>query len=79
MLPLFIDIKKQNVLIRKADKDSIPEILHKGDKKWMPLKPQPDYRDEDYCRAIYLGQGCWEDLEQITEEEDAEILKEWGC
>ena len=72
------DIRKRIVLIRKRDSDGSLEILHKGDNEWKPLKPQPDYRDEEYCRAMYLGQGCWEDLEQITEEEAVEILKGWG-
>ena len=74
----IFDIRKQNVLIRKRDKNSAFEILHKGDEQWKLLKPQPDYQDENYCRAMYLGQGCWEDLEEISEEEAAMVLKEWG-
>ena len=72
------DFRTKNVLIRKLDKDSPPEILHKGDEKWEILAPRLDYKDESYCRAIYLGQGCWEDLERITEEKAEEILKQWG-
>ena len=53
----IFDIRKRNVLICKRDKDSSFEILHKGDEQWKPLKPQPDYQDENYCRAMYLGQG----------------------
>lgn len=33
-------------------------------------------RDEEYCRAVYLGQGCWEDLRRINESEALEILHE---
>jgi len=64
----IFDIRKRNVLICKRDKDSSFEILHKGDEQWKPLKPQPDYQDENYCRAMYLGQGCWEDLEKRMKE-----------
>ena len=71
------DTFTKSVLIR-CRKDGVPEILHKGDKEWIHLTPRQDYKDESYCRAIYLGQGCWEDLHSISEEEAEAILKEWG-
>ncbi len=30
-----------------------------------------------YMRAIYLGQGCWERLDNISKEKAIEILKTW--
>ena len=72
------DYSSKDVLIRRLEEASSPEILHKGNREWETLKPRPDYKDEDYCRAIYLGQGCWEDLKDITEEEAADILEQWG-
>lgn len=72
------DKRTKSVLIRRLDESGKIEILHKGDKQWTLLIPRPDYTDESYCRAIYLGQGCWEDLKRITSEEAAEILKQWG-
>ena len=68
----------KDVLIRSIDDEIGPEILHKGDTQWSPLRPREDYKDEEYCRAIYLGQGCWEDLLRIDETEALEILREWG-
>ena len=46
----------KDVLIRKISDELGPEILHKGDKQWSRLRPREDYRDEEYCRAVYLGQ-----------------------
>ena len=70
------DYFDKDVLIR--DIGECPEILHKGDECWSQLTPRPDYKDESYCRAIYLGQGCWERLRSIDEAEALEILREWG-
>lgn len=72
------DFRNKDVLIRRLDDDSVPEILHKGYKQWEVLAPRSDYKDEEYCRAVHLGQGCWKDLKLISEEEAVEILKEWG-
>ena len=38
--------------------------------------PGPD--DETYLRAIYCGQGCWERLDILDEEEARQILTRWG-
>ena len=66
------------MLIRKISDELGSEILHKGDKQWSRLRPREDYQDEEYCRAVYLGQGSWEDLRRINESEALEILHEWG-
>ena len=71
------DRTTKDVLIRRLDGESVVEILHKGDKNWALLAPRADYRDEEYCRAVYLGQGCWEDIEFITEEKAMEIMAQW--
>ncbi|MBE6063424.1 MAG: hypothetical protein E7207_07710 [Clostridium butyricum] len=68
----------KDVLIRKIDDEIGPEIIHKDDKQWSRLRTREDYRDEEYCMAIYLGQECWEDLRRIDESEALEILREWG-
>ena len=72
------DYVSEDVLIRQLDGETTPEILHKGDTKWEYLRPRPDYKDESYCRAVYLGQGCWEDLKTINQDEADKILKQWG-
>jgi len=33
--------------------------------------------DGEYMRAIFLGQGCWERLQDISKEKAIEILKTW--
>ena len=68
----------KDVLIRTVDTetDYSIEILHKGQTEWEPLMPGSE--DDSYARAILLGQGCWEDLKRITEEEANAILAEWG-
>ena len=72
------DYSTGKVLIRRLENNLRYEILHKGDNCWHRLGPRSDYKDEDYCRAVFLGQGCWNDLKQITKEECDLILKEWG-
>ncbi len=72
------DSYRKNVLIRNQGKDYFPEILHKGDKQWNLLVAYHDNPDDLYVRAVYLGQGCWEDLDFISDEEAERILKEWG-
>ena len=71
------DSQYKNVLIRTAQ-GRFPEILHKGDKQWNVLAPKPNDPDEMYTRAIYLGGGCWERLDDIDEDRAEIILKEWG-
>lgn len=42
------------------------------------LAPKPNDEDELYTRAVWLGEGCWEDLDEITEEEAEQVLRDWG-
>ncbi len=72
------DVFSKDVLIHSSFDENGPHILHKGDKQWSQLRPRPDFKDEEYCRAIYLGQGCWEALRTIDESEVLQILREWG-
>ena len=72
------DSYNKNVLIRERGNGNYPEILHKGDDQWSDLKPHPNDKDELYTRAIWLGEGCWEWLDSITEQQAQEILEEWG-
>ena len=71
------DSQYKNVIIRTAQ-GRFPEILHKGDKQWSVLAPKPNDPDDMYTRAIYLGGGCWERLDDIDEDMAENILKEWG-
>ena len=61
------------VLIKCSSQD-MPRIIDRTNPVWRSLGPQ----DEQYARAIYLGQGCWERLVTITEERAMRILTEWG-
>ncbi len=72
------DYIDKNVLIRSQANKSHAEILHKGETNWSDLIPREDYKDEDYCSAIYLGQGCWTHLKEVSEDEALQIIKEWG-
>lgn len=62
------------VLIRIPSKGS-PKVASRTEPHWENLGS----KYESYARAIYLGQGCWERLDTISEEKAQEILKEWGC
>ena len=52
-----------------------PEVLRKNDLKWTSIS---DPNNNSYARAYFLGQGCWEDLYEISEEEANDLLNEWG-
>ena len=65
--------EKRQVLI-KLSPDESPRIIKKGEKQWRPLGPE----DDKYARAIFQGQGCWEDLETLTKEEGEKLLKAFG-
>ena len=67
--------EKYHVLIKKIHV-AIPQILKKGEPGWEDLLPGGKY--EPYARAVYLGQGCWENLASISHEKAQEVLMEWG-
>lgn len=52
-----------------------PRIISKDNPQWRPLGQE----DEQYRRAIFLGEGCWERLESIDAAAAECILLEWGC
>lgn len=65
--------QKREVLI-KLSPDKSPMIFKREEHCWRYLGPD----DDRYARAIYLGQGCWEDLTTITGKEGEKILETWG-
>lgn len=65
--------EKRQVLIRLSPGEA-PRIKKKGERDWRAFGPD----DDRYARAIYQGQGCWEDLATITAEEGEKILKKWS-
>lgn len=65
--------KERQVLIKCSHK-GIPQIIKKSNLIWRDIGPE----DDQYARAIYLGQGCWERLTTITSEEANNILTQWG-
>ena len=64
---------ERQVLIKCSSEDS-PKIIEKSNLIWRDF----DAQDETYARAIFLGQGCWERLDSITENEAQIILTRWG-
>ena len=66
---------EMQVLVKIPAYRGLPTVISRRDPHWGDLGPEY----ESYARAIYLGQGCWERLETISEEKAQEILKEWGC
>ncbi len=59
----------------KIEQGKAPRIISKNEPHWRALGAD----DEQYARALFLGQGCWERLESVSEETAAGILQEWGC
>ncbi len=72
------DFVRKDTLIRYNRELLSFEILKRGDKKWRVLKPRPDYKNEGYARAVFLGEGYFMDLESITKKEAEKILEERG-
>jgi len=64
---------ERQIMIKCSSEDS-PKIIEKSNLIWRDFGPQ----DEPYARAIFLGQGCWERLDTITEDEAQRILTQWG-
>lgn len=54
--------------------DGLMQVIENDGLGWRELGPEY----EQYARAIYRGQGCWERLEKITTKQANEILKSWG-
>ena len=67
--------KDGGVLIKQT-KDHMLYVLEKSVLKWRPF----DYQKDDlYGRAIYFGEGCWEDLKHLSAEDGLKIIEEWGA
>lgn len=64
---------ERQVLIKCSSEDC-PKIIEKDNLVWRDFGPQ----DESYARAIFLGQGCWERLDTISEENAHRVLMQWG-
>lgn len=65
--------KIHEVLIKSGRR---PMILHKTEGKWRPL----DFNiDANYGRALFLGEGWWEYLDDISDEEAKKIANEYGA
>lgn len=61
----YYDEKYERLISSKG----LMQIIEKNDLVWRELGPEY----ESYARAICLGQGCWELIESITEEQANEI------
>ncbi|MDD6219816.1 MAG: hypothetical protein PUB85_02335 [Clostridia bacterium] len=72
----------QNGVLFEYDK-SFDVLIIKNDVGVYKQIEKADFRlnnfedDGEYMRAIFLGQGCWERLEEISKEKAIEILKSW--
>lgn len=64
------DEKFQTLIRYRAGASDIQQIS-RGNLVWH-------HADDPYLRALWLGQGCWERLETIREDEAQRILSKWG-
>ena len=65
---------EREVLIR-IEPDKLPQIIKKRYPVWRHFGPE----DDPYMRAIYMGQGCWERLDTVSEQQAQAVLNKWGC
>ena len=61
------------VLIR-IPPDASPNLISRNNLVWRTFGRE----HEEYARAIYFGQGCWECLRTLTIEQANALLAEWG-
>ena len=54
-------------------KDGMYMIMRRVDPRWKELGGA----DDSFARAIYIGQGCWDELEDISKEDAERLLDEW--
>ena len=71
--------RDKNILIRHrvGSNGFIHEVRSYYDKKWI-IVPNKENKYEEYARAIFLGQGAWDRMESITNEEAYRIMRMWG-
>ena len=60
---------EMQILVKIPAYRGLPTVISKRVPHWGDLGPEY----ESYARAIYLGQGCWERLETISEERAQKI------
>lgn len=63
---------ESKVLI-KIPQNELPKQCSKSNPVWTDLE-----NDSPYMRAIFLGQGCWERLDTVSEEKALSLLNEWN-
>ena len=66
--------RQQEVLIRYSTGEQ-PKIISKRNFIWRDFGPE----DEMYARAIFLGEGCWENLETVSEAQANSVLSKWDA
>lgn len=70
----YITDKNRSIIIRCGDETR--QIITKSNPKWEDIYAGGEY--DEYARAIAFGEGCWEDLRFIDENEAVGILINWG-
>ena len=66
---------KECEVIVRHNHDELPMLMRKSKLVWENVF---DDGNNSYARAIFLGQGCWDRLINISLEEAEKKLKEWG-
>lgn len=60
-------------IIQIGGLEEVGRMITKTKLKWESV-----YNDDSYSRAVFLGQGCWDRLKDISPEEAHAMLEGWG-
>ena len=66
--------RKAEAVIKLVDRNFY--IFFRNEGKWRLLDTQNPLEDA-YGRALFLGEGLWQDLDDISDEEGNRIVEEW--
>jgi hypothetical protein len=66
--------RKREALIKNVDREFF--IFFRKEGKWRALDTRNPIENE-YGRALFLGDGAWWELEDISDEEGYKIIEEW--
>ena len=70
---MIID-RKREAIIKLVGREYY--IFFRTEGKWRPMDTRNPIENE-YGRILFLGDGAWWELDDISEEEGEKILKEW--
>ncbi len=68
---------KEFEVMAQLERKNIPlRVRSRKDIGWTYV-PNKDHKYEEYSEAILIGEGCWDRLEKIPDDDAKKIIKDW--